>query len=97
MMWNLLPTTLRSGPLRSPIYTVIDGILRFFFKWIKQIIVVKNLWGYSENAVRTHLWVAIIAYLIIAKIKADYKSPFSITEVATLIRISALDALHFIQ
>ena len=49
------------------------------------------LWGYSENAVRTHLWVAIIAYLIIAKIKADYKSPYSITEVATLIRISALE------
>lgn len=37
------------------------------------------------------LWIAIIAYLIIAKIKADYKSPYSITEVATLIRISALE------
>ena len=61
------------------------------YKWIKQNIVVKNLWGYSENAVRTHLWVAIIAYLIIAKIKADYKSSYSITEVATLIRISALE------
>ena len=58
---------------------------------------VKRAVQYSENAVRTHLWVAIIAYLIIAKIKADYKSPVSITEVATLIRISALDALHFIQ
>ena len=65
--------------------------IELFFKWIKQNIVVKNLWGYSENAVRTHLWVAIIAYLIIAKIKADYKSPYSITEVATLIRISALE------
>ena len=65
--------------------------IEVFFKWIKQNIVVKTLWGYSENAVRTHLWVAIIAYLIIAKIKADYKSPYSITEVATLIRISALE------
>jgi hypothetical protein len=52
---------------------------------------VKTLWGYSENAVRTHLWVSIITYLLIAKIKADYKSPYSITEVATLIRISALE------
>lgn len=63
--------------------------IEVFFKWIKQNIVVKNLWGYSENAARTHLWVAIIAFLITAKIKADYKSPYSITEVATLIRISA--------
>ena len=65
--------------------------IEVFFKWIKQNIVVKSLWGYSENAVRTHLWVAIIAYLIVAKIKAAYKSPYSITEVATLIRISALE------
>lgn len=65
--------------------------IEVFFKWIKQNIVVKTLWGYSENAVRTHLWVAIITYLLIAKIMADYKSPYSITEVATLIRISALE------
>ena len=39
----------------------------------------------------TFAQVAIIAYLIVAKIKADYKSPYSITEVATLIRISALE------
>lgn len=65
--------------------------IEVFFKWIKQNIVVKTLWGYSENAVRTHLWIAIIAYLLLAKIKADYKSPYSVTEVATLARISALE------
>ena len=67
--------------------------IEVFFKWVKQNIVVKTLWGYSENAVRTHLWVAVIAYLIIAIIKADYKSPYSITEVAMLIRISALEKI----
>ena len=46
-----------------------------------------------STSVRTHLWVAVIAYLIIARIKADYKSPYSITEVATLIRISALEKI----
>ena len=61
-----------------------------FLQVDKSEIVLKTLWGYSENAARTHLWVAIIAYLIIAIIKADYKSPYSITEVVTLIRISAL-------
>jgi hypothetical protein len=65
--------------------------IEVFFKWVKQNIVVKPLWGYSENAVRTHLWVAIIAYLAIARIKADHNSPYSITEIATLIRISALE------
>ena len=65
--------------------------IEVFFKWIKQNIVIKYLWGYSENAVKVHLWTAIISYLTIARIKADYESPYSITEVATLIRISALE------
>ena len=43
--------------------------IEVIFKWIKQNIVVKTLWGYSENAVRIHLWVAIIAYLILARIR----------------------------
>ena len=60
-------------------------ILRSFFKWIKQNIVVKNLWDIQRMQMYSFV-VAIIAYLIIAKIKADYKSPYSITEVATLIR-----------
>ena len=67
--------------------------IEVFFKWIKQNIVVKSLWGYSENAVKTQLWAAIIAYLLIAKIKVCYKSPNTITEVATLIRISAVERL----
>ena len=65
--------------------------IEVFFKWVKQNIVVKTLWGYSENAVRTHLWVAVIAYLLIARIKADNNSPYSITEVATLVRVAIME------
>ena len=65
--------------------------IEIFFKWIKQNITVKSLWGYSENAVKIHFWTAIISYLTVARIKADYNSPYSITEVVTLIRISALE------
>lgn len=65
--------------------------IEVFFKWIKQNITVKSLWGYSENAVKTHLWIAIIAYLLLARIKAEMKTSYSITEVATLIRVSALE------
>ena len=65
--------------------------IEIFFKWIKQNITVKSLWRYSENAVKIHFWTAIISYLTVARIKADYNSPYSITEVVTLIRISALE------
>ena len=58
---------------------------------MKQNVTIKSLWGYSENAVKTHIWVAILAYLLLAKIKAETKSLYSITEIATLIRVSALE------
>lgn len=35
-----------------------------FFKWIKGNLTIKALWGYSENAVKIHLWAAISTYLI---------------------------------
>lgn len=59
-----------------------------FFKWIKGNLTVKSLWGYSENAVKIHLWVAISAYLLLAWVKAALKSPLTITEVSKVIEAS---------
>ena len=56
---------------------------------LKQNMTVKRIWGYSENAIRTHLWIAIISYLLIAKIKAELQTPYSITEVARILGVSA--------
>lgn len=65
--------------------------IEIFFKWVKQNIVIKTLWGYSENAMKTHLWVAICAYLIVARIKAAYNSPYSTTEILSILHVSALE------
>ena len=67
--------------------------IEVFFKWIKQNLTIKKFWGHSENAVMTHLWAAICTYLIIARIKATLGSPYSITEVATLLSVSALEKI----
>lgn len=64
-----------------------------FYKWLKQNLTIKKFWGYSENAVKLHLWVAICTFLIIARIKARYKSPYTITEVATILSVSALEKI----
>lgn len=71
--------------------------IEVFFKWIKQNIVVKTLWGYSENAVKTHLWSAICAYLLIALIKARTGSKYTITEVATLLSVSVFEKMDLEQ
>ena len=65
--------------------------IEVFFKWVKQNIVVKTMWGYSENAVKTHLGVAICAYLIVARIKATYDTHYSITEILSILHVSAFE------
>lgn len=61
-----------------------------FFKLIKQNLTVKHLLGCSQNAVKTHLWIAIIAYLLLARVKAIFDSPYSVTEIGTLVRVYGL-------
>jgi len=43
--------------------------VELFFKWIKQNLHIESFFGYSENAVKTQIWIAISAYLLIAIFK----------------------------
>mgnify|MGYP000042875341 CR=1 FL=1 len=65
--------------------------IEVFFKWIKQNLTIKTIWGHSENAVNIHIWIAISTYLIIAKIKKDLKSDLSIYEIIQILGISVFD------
>ena len=65
--------------------------IEVFFKWIKQNLTIKRLWGHSENAVHIHIWVALSAYLLVAYIKAQLRSELSIYEVMQILSISAFD------
>ena len=65
--------------------------IEIFFKWIKQNLTVKKLWGHSVNAVKIHLWVAICSHLILAYIKHIMHSPLSIYEVSQVLSTSLFD------
>ena len=62
-----------------------------FFKWIKQNLVIKKLWGHSENAVKIHIWTAICTYLIVAYVKKSIKSDLSIYQILQILSISVFD------
>lgn len=53
--------------------------VELFFKWVKQNLHIETFFGYSENAVKTQIWIAIAAYLLIAifKKKLKLESPLS--------------------
>jgi transposase, IS4 family len=65
--------------------------IEVFFKWIKQNLTIKTLWGHSENAVNIHIWVAICTYLVVAKVKHTLKSKLSIYEILQILSISVFD------
>jgi hypothetical protein len=65
--------------------------IEVFFKWIKQNLTIKTLWGHSENAVNIHIWIAICTYLIVAYVKYTLKSTLSIYEIMQILGISAFD------
>ncbi len=65
--------------------------IEIFFKWIKQNLTIKKIWGHSENAVNIHIWVAICTYLIVAEVKHALKSDLSIYEITQILSISAFD------
>lgn len=71
--------------------------IEIFFKWIKQNLTVKKLWGHSENAVKIHLWVAICSHLIVAYVKHLTKSPLSIYEVMQVLSASLFDKTPLLQ
>ena len=62
-----------------------------FFKWIKQNLTIKHLWGHSENAVKIHIWIAIIAYLLIAYIKKILDSELSTYDIIQILGLSVFD------
>lgn len=45
--------------------------VELFFKWIKQHLRIKAFYGVSENAVRSQIWIAVCAYLLVAIVKKE--------------------------
>ena len=43
--------------------------IELFFKWVKQHLRIKAFYGTSENAVKTQIWIAVAAYVLVAIIR----------------------------
>jgi IS4 transposase len=52
--------------------------VELFFKWIKQHLRIKAFYGTSDNAVRTQIWIAISAYVLVAILKKRLQSELSL-------------------
>ena len=62
--------------------------VELFFKWIKQNLQIKTIWGHSKNAVKIHIWIAVCTYLVVAYLKYQLRSPYSVYEMMQILGIS---------
>lgn len=65
--------------------------IELFFKWIKQHLRIKKFWGYSRNAVKTQIWIAVCIYLLVAYVKANIKTTLSLYEMLQILSVSIFD------
>lgn len=63
--------------------------VELFFKWIKQHLRITTFWGFSENAVKTQIWIAVCSYLLVAYVKKQLDVRHSLYEILQILSVSA--------
>jgi IS4 transposase len=65
--------------------------VELFFKWIKQHLRVKRFFGYSENAVKSQLWIAVSVYALISILKARFSLAQSYYEILQILSVTVFE------
>jgi len=67
--------------------------IELFFKWIKQHLKIKSFWGYSANAVKTQVWIAVAVYVIVAIVKKKLNLTQSMYEILQILSTNIFDKM----
>jgi hypothetical protein len=65
--------------------------VELFFKWIKQHLRIKALFGTSENAVKTQIWIAVATYVLIAIVKKRAMLPHSLYKLLQILSLTMFE------
>lgn len=65
--------------------------VELFFKWIKQHLRIKHFFGQSLNAVKTQVWIAISAYVLVAILKRELRIERSLSEILQILSLALFE------
>jgi hypothetical protein len=71
--------------------------VELFFKWIKQHLRIKTFYGTSANAVKTQVWIAISAYLLVALAKKRLHLPASLHTILHIVEVNLFEQTPLFQ
>ena len=62
--------------------------IELFFKWLKQHLHIKAFFGTTPNAVKLQVWIAVIVYVLVVKLKHHYQLPQELNEILQVISVA---------
>jgi transposase len=65
--------------------------IELFFKWIKQHLHIKAFFGTTPNAVKTQVWIAVIVYLLVVKLKHRHQLPYDLNKIFQVLSVTILE------
>jgi len=71
--------------------------IELFFKWVKQHLRIKAFYGTSANAVKSQVWIAICAYLLVAIIKKKINTELSLYTILQILSVSLFEKVSINQ
>jgi hypothetical protein len=71
--------------------------VELFFKWIKQHLRIKAFFGTSENAVKSQIWIAVSAYVLVAIVKKRLRLPASLYEILQILSLTMFEKIPLDQ
>ena len=71
--------------------------VELFFKWIKQHLRIKAFFGTSENAVKSQIWIAASAYVLVAIVKKRLHLPASLYEILQILSLTMFEKIPLDQ
>ena len=71
--------------------------VELFFKWIKQHLRIKKFYGYSENAVKTQIWIAVSVYVLVAIVKKRLALEASLYEILQVLSVTLFEQTPILQ
>jgi hypothetical protein len=71
--------------------------VELFFKWIKQHLRIKAFFGTSENAVRSQIWIAVSAYVLVAIVKKRLRLSASLYEILQILSLTMFEKIPLDQ
>jgi len=71
--------------------------VELFFKWIKQHFRIKAFYGYSENAVKTQIWIAVSVYVLVAIVKKRLALEGSLHEILQVLSVTLFEQTPILE